>query len=82
MFLLKELIVGPMCGIQKESLGTETSTSMSKVLALAVHVLVPLRPKTVNGYLVKFPGQRCEQFPQELLDVVVRGESFAPQSLF
>ena len=54
---------------------------MSEVLALAVEALVPLRHKAVNGCLVKFPGLRCEPVPQVLLDVVVRGESFAPQSL-
>ena len=63
-------------------LGTETSTCMSEVLALAVEALVPLRHKTVNGFLVKFPGLHCEPVPQVLLNVVVRGESFVPQSLF
>ena len=69
-----------MRGIQKDKsrgLGTGTSTCMSEVLAL-----VPLRHKAVNGCLVKFPGLRCEPVPHVLLDVVVRGESFAPQSLF
>ena len=55
---------------------------MSEVLALAVEALVPLRHKAVNGCLVKFPGLRCEPVPHVLLDVVVLGESFAPQSLF
>ena len=55
---------------------------MSEVLALAVEALVPLRQKAVNVCLVKFPGLRCEPVPHVLLDVVVRGESFAPQSLF
>ena len=63
-------------------LGTETSTCKSEVMALAVDALVPLRHKAVNGCLVKFPGLRCEPVPHVLLDVVVRGESFAPQSLF
>ena len=63
-------------------LGTETSTCMSEVLALAVEALVPLRHKAMNGCLVKFPGLRCERVPHVLFDVVVRGESFAPQSLF
>ena len=52
-----------------------------EVLALAVEALVPLRHKAVNGCLVEFPGLRCEPVPHVLLDVV-RGESFAPQSLF
>ena len=70
-------------GIKKLTggLGTETSTCMSKVLALAFEALVPLRHKAVNGCLVKFPGLRCEPVPHVLLDVV-RDESFAPQSLF
>ena len=55
---------------------------MSEVLALAVDALVPLRHKAVKGCLVKFPGLRYEPVPHVLLDVVVRGESFAPQSLF
>ena len=55
---------------------------MSEVLALAVEALVPLRQEAVNGCLVKFPGLRCEPVPHVLLDVVVRGESFASQSLF
>ena len=54
---------------------------MSVVLALAVEALVPLRHKAVNGCLIKFPGLRCEPVPHVLLDVV-RGEWFAPQSLF
>ena len=52
---------------------------MSEVLTLAV---VPLLHKTVNGCLVNFPGLRCETVPHVLLDVVVRGESFASHSLF
>ena len=60
-------------------LGIETSTCMSELLALAVEALVPLRPKAVNGCLVKFTGLRCEPVPHLLLDVVVRGESFAPK---
>ena len=60
-------------------LGTETTTCMSEVLTLAV---VPLLHKTVNGCLVNFPGLRCETVPHVLLDVVVRGESFASHSLF
>ena len=52
---------------------------MSEVLTLA---LVPLRHEAVNGCLVKFPGLRCEPVPHVLHDVVIRGESFAPQSLF
>ena len=74
-----------MRGIKKKrtgGLGTETSTSMSQVLALAVEALVPLRHKAVNGCLVKFPGLRCEPVPYVLLDVVARGEWFAHQSLF
>ena len=64
-------------------LGTEISTCMSEVLALAFEALIPLRHKAVNDCLVQFPGLRCEPVPHELLDVVVvRGESFAPQSLF
>ena len=63
-------------------LGTETSTSMSEILALAVEALVLLRHKAVNGCLVEFPGLRCEPVKRILLEVVVRGESFAPQSLF
>ena len=59
-------------------LGTETSTCMSEVMALAV----PLRHKAVNGCLVKFPGLRCEPVLHVLLDIVIRDESFAPQSLF
>ena len=55
---------------------------MSEVLALAVEALVPLRHKAVIGCLVKFPGLRCEIVPHILLEIVVRGESFAPQSLF
>ena len=47
-----------------------------------VEALVPLRHKVVNGCLVKFPGLRCEPVPHVLLDVVVRSESFVPQSLF
>ena len=55
---------------------------MSEVLALAVETLVPLRHKAVNGCLVKFRELRCEPVPHVLLEVVVRGESFVPQSLF
>ena len=55
---------------------------MSEVLVLAVKTLVPLRHKAVNGCLVKFPGLRFGPVPHVLLDVVVRGESFDPQSLF
>ena len=55
---------------------------MSEVVALAVDSLVPLRHKAVNGCLVKFPGLRCESVPLVLLDVVIRDESFALQSLF
>ena len=62
-------------------LGTETSSCMSEVLALAVEALAPLRHKTVNVCLIKFPGLRCEPVPHVLLDVVW-GESFAPQSPF
>ena len=49
-------------GLKKKragALGTETSTYMSEVLALAV---VPLRHKAVNSSLVKFLGLRCYQF--------------------
>ena len=56
----------------------QQSTCMSEVLALAVEALVALRHKAVNGCLVKFPGLCCEPVPHILLDVVVRGESFAP----
>ena len=55
---------------------------MSEVLALAVEALVTLRLKAVNGCLVNFPEVRCELVPHVLLDVVVQGESSAPQSLF
>ena len=34
----------------------------------------------MNGCLVKFPGLRCDPVPH--VDVVIRGESFASQSLF
>ena len=44
---------------------------MSEVMALAVEALFPLRHKAVNGYLVKFPGLRCEPVPHVLLDVVL-----------
>ena len=54
---------------------------MSEVLALAVKALVPLRHKAVNGCLVKFPGLRCEPVSHVLLDDVVQGDLFAPQSL-
>ena len=63
-------------------LGTETSTCMSEVLALAVEALVPLQHKAVNGCLLKFLGLHCEPVPHVLLDIVIRGESFSPQSLF
>ena len=68
---------------QAGGLGTETSrpTCMSEVLALAVEAFVPLQHKVVNGSLVKFLGLRCEPVPHILLDIIVRGESFAPQSL-
>ena len=70
-----------MRGIQKEkSLGRETNTCILEVLVLTVEALVPLRHKAVNGCLVKFPELHCERVPHVLLDVV-RGESFAPQSL-
>ena len=39
-------------------------------------------PTAVNDYLVKFPGLNCEPFARVLLDVVVRGESFALRALF
>ena len=55
---------------------------MSEVLALAVEALFSLRHKAVNGCLVKNLGLRCEPVLHVLLDVVVRGESFVPQSLF
>ena len=55
---------------------------MSEVMALAIEALVSLRHKAVNGCLVKFPRLRCEPIPHIPLDVVVRGESFLPQSLF
>ena len=63
-------------------LRTEISTCMSEVLTLAVEALVPLRHKAVNSCLVKFPALRCEPILQVLLDVVVRGESFAPQCVY
>ena len=63
-------------------LETETSTCMSEVLALAVVALVPLRHKAVNGCLVKFLGLRCEPVTHVLVDVVARGESFAPSEPF
>ena len=53
-----------------------------RILALAVEALIPLRHKAVNGCLLKFPGLRCEPASHVLLDVVVRSESFAAQSLF
>ena len=70
-----------MRDIKKTSRGlvTETIICISEVLALAV---VPLRHKAVNGCFVKFPVRRCEPVLHVLLDVVVRVESFAPQSLF
>ena len=55
---------------------------MLEVLALAVETLAPLWHKAVNGCLIKFPGLRCEPVSHVQLDVVVRDESFAPQSLF
>ena len=55
---------------------------MSEVLALAIEARVPLQHKAVNGCLVKFPGLRCETVPHVLLDVIVRGEPFAPQNIF
>ena len=55
---------------------------MSEALSLAVEALVPLRHKAVNGWLVKFPGLRCEPVPHVLIDVVVQGESFAPSEPF
>ena len=63
-------------------LGIETSTCMPEVLALAVEALVPLWHKVVNGCLIKFPGLRCKPVLHVLLDVVIRSESFAHQSLF
>ena len=54
---------------------------MSEVFALAIEALVPLRHKELHGCLVKFPGLHCEPVLHVLLDLVVRGESFAPQSL-
>ena len=63
-------------------LGTETSTFMSEVLALAVEALVPLQHKVVNGCLVKFPGLCCEPVLLVLLGIVVRGKLCAPPSLF
>ena len=74
-----------MRDIQKERAGgleTQTSTCMSEVLALAVEALVPLQHKALNGCLVNFPGLRCEPAPHVLLDIVIQGELFAPQSLF
>ena len=74
-----------MRGIEKETsggLGTETSTCMSEVLTLAVEAFVPLRQKAVDGCLIKFPGLRCEPVLHVLLDIIVRGKSFALQSLF
>ena len=58
-------------------LGTETSTYMSEVLEF-----VPLRHRAVNDCLIKFQGLRCGPVPRVLLDVVIRGEWFTPQSLF
>ena len=55
---------------------------MSEVLTLAVEALVPLRHKAVNGCLIIFQELRCKPVPCVLLDVVVRGESFIPWSLF
>lgn len=51
-------------------------------MALTVKAFVPLRHKAVNGCLVKFLVLRCEPVSHVLLDIVVWGESFAPQSLF
>ena len=59
-------------------LGTETNTCMSEVLDLFVEALIPLRHEAVNGCLVKLSGLSCEPVQH----VVVRGESFATQSLF
>ena len=56
----------------------QCSACMSEVLVLAVEALVPLRHMAGNGYLVTFPGLRCEPVPHVMPDVVVRGESFAP----
>ena len=42
----------------------------------------PSATQEVNVCLVKFPELRCEPVPHVLVDLVVRGESFAPQSLF
>ena len=64
------------------SLGTETSTCMSEVLALAVEAFVLRRYTVVNGCLVKFPGLCCEPVLHVLLDAVIQDESFAHQSLF
>ena len=61
-------------GIKKETSWRSRNRNqylMSEVLALAVEALVPLRRKTVNCCLVKFPGLRCEPVPHVLLDVVV-----------
>ena len=70
-------------GIQKETSQRPWNRNQSEVLALAVEALAPLRHKAVNGCLVKFLGLCCEPVLHVLLDVVViRGESFAPQSLF
>ena len=55
---------------------------MSEALTQAVEALVLLRHKEVNGCFVKFLGLRCEPVLHVLLDVVVRDQSFAPQSLF
>ena len=62
-------------------LGTETSTCMLEVLALAVEALVPLRHKAVNVCLVNSRGSVCEPVPHIMLDIVIWGESVAPQSL-
>ena len=62
-------------------LGTEISTCMSEVLALAVEA-VSLRHKAMTGCLVKFPELCCEPVPHVLLDVIIQGELFAPQSIF
>ena len=52
-------------------LGTETSTCMSEVLALAVEALVLWWHKAVNDCIVKFPGLCCEQVMRVLLDIVI-----------
>ena len=54
---------------------------MSEILTLAV-ALVPLWHNSVNDCLVKFPGLHCKPVPHLVLNVVIWGELFAPQSLF